>query len=283
MRELFCFVLYVWYRLTFELPVVSSIYFHDPSPKLFEMVLKWYKKHHYRVVSLEELEGLLEGKKQPQERVAYISFDDGKRSNLDLLPLCEKYDAPITVFAATEPLTSGNYWWEYATKKAGRAKMLSMKKLPEKEFYAELAMIKEGMSLERTAMTIDELKMFANHPLITIQSHTVNHPVLTTVTDETLKKELKESKLQLEEITGEIVDVFSYPNGNVSEREINALKDVGYRYAFTTEAVPFDIGKVDPFMLPRMAMNTNGGKYDNLAKLTGIWYNFMALRKKIIV
>lgn len=275
-REIICFLLYTWYRLTHKLPQISSIYFHDPSPDLFEMVMKWYKKHSYRLISLKELETLLENKRQLNERVAYISFDDGKRSNLDLLPLCEKYNAPITVFVATEPLLSGNYWWEYATKKLGRSGMLEMKKLPEAEFYTQLSVIKNGMEMERSSLTEEELKEFAKHPLVTIQSHTVNHPVLTNCTDETLEMELVESKRTLEDLIGKTVDVFSYPNGNVSKREIKALKASGYRYAFTTEAKEFDVVNYNPYLLPRMSLNTLGGKYDNLAKLTGIWYKFIS-------
>ena len=271
-RELFCFGLYVCYRLTHRLTHISSIYFHDPSPELFETVLKWYKKHHYRFISLKELIALLENKVRFQERVAYISFDDGWRSNLELLPLCEKYNAPITVFVATEPLVSGNFWWEYVTKKFGRPTMLTYKKKPEEFFYKDLAKVKESMEMERSAMTIEELKQFAKHPLVTIQSHTVNHPILTNLSDETLKMELIESKRILEELIGYPIYVFSYPNGNVGQREINALKDAGYCYAFTTQAESFDVEKCDPYLLPRMAMNNRGGKYDNLAKLTGIWF-----------
>ena len=271
-REIFCFGLYAWYRLTHKLPRISSIYFHDPSPKLFEMVLNWYVKHHYRFISLAELKQLLEAKNNPNERLAFISFDDGWRSNLDLLPICEKYHVPITIFVATEPLVSGNYWWEFVTQKYGRPTMLSFKKKSENEFYADLEKVKSGMKLHRSSMTIDELKKIASHPLVTIQSHTVNHPILTNLSMESLEKELSESRHVLEEMVGYSVNVFSYPNGDVGQREIEALKKAGYRFAFTTEALPFDVEHHNPYLLPRMAMNMNGGKYDNLAKLVGIWY-----------
>ena len=275
-REIFCFGLYAWYRLTHKLPRISSIYFHDPSPELFEMVVKWYVKHHYRFISLAELRQLLEAKSNPNDHLVFISFDDGWRSNLDLLPICEKYNAPITVFVATEPLVSGNYWWEYVEKKYDSAAKEALKKKTETEFYEELSQLKAETKLKRSAMTVEELKEFAKHPLVTIQSHTVNHPIITNLTDETLQMELVESKRQLEELTGDTIDVFSYPNGNVGQREIDALKKAGYKYAFTTEALDFDVENYQPYLLPRMAMNMHGGRYDNLAKLTGIWYKVMA-------
>ncbi len=279
-KESICFILYYISRLSNKLPHVSSIYFHDPSPELFEEIIKWYLRNRYRFVSLDELRQLLEIKEQNKERLAFISFDDGKRSNLKLLPLCEKYNVPITVFVATEPLVSGNYWWEYVTEKYGRSTMLSFKKLPEEVFYEELSKVKETICLTRTAMTIEELKIFSRHPFVTIQSHTVNHPVLTNSTDKTLRFELSESKRQLEELIGEHIDSFSYPNGDVGSREISALKEAGYRYAFTTQADKFDVENYNPYLLPRMAMNTNGGKYENLAKLTGIWYKLVSFCKK---
>lgn len=273
-KELFSLGLYGFYRITHKLPQISSVYFHDPSPELFEMVLKWYARHHYRIISLKELRTMVESKKVPQERVAFISFDDGWQSNLALLPICEKYNAPITVFVATEPLESGNYWWEFVEKQSDSTLKEAFKKKSELEFYKDLAHIKAHTSLERSAMTEDELKQFAKHPLVTIQSHTVNHPILTNLTDETLKTELTESKRILEGLVGYPIDIFSYPNGNVGQREIDALKDAGYRYAFTTKADAFNLDNYNPYLLPRMAMNTHGGKYDNLAKLTGIWYRF---------
>lgn len=277
-RESICFLLYTWHIIWHRLPQVSSVYFHDPSPKLFETVLKWYVKHNYRFISLAELKLLMENKSNPKERLAFISFDDGWQSNLKLIPLCEQYNVPITIFVATEPLMAGNYWWEYVTQKYGRQTMLSFKKKPENEFYADLAKVKSDMKLERSSMTIDELKSIAANPLVTIQSHTVNHPILTNISEETLEKELSESKQTLQELVGYPVDVFSYPNGNVGQREIEALKKTGYRFAFTTQALPFDVGNLNPYLLPRMAMNVHGGKYDNLAKLTGVWYKLFPVR-----
>lgn len=277
-RESLGFLLYTWHRVWHRLPLVSSIYFHDPSPKLFEMVLKWYVKHHYRFISLAELKQLLRSKSNPKERLAFISFDDGWQSNLKLIPLCEKHNAPVTIFVATEPLVSGNYWWEFVTQKYGRPTMLSFKKKPENEFYADLAKVKADMKLDRSSMTIDELKSIASHPLVTIQSHTVNHPILTNLSTETLEKELSESKQTLQELIGDTIDVFSYPNGNVGQREMEALKKAGYCYAFTTQALPFDVEDLNPYLLPRMAMNVHGGKYENLAKLTGVWYKLFPER-----
>lgn len=270
-RECVGWGLYHWASLFWSKPIVSSIYFHNPSPKVFEKVLQWYSKNQYRFVSLEELKSIIKDGLQAKERVAFISFDDGWRSNIQLLPLCEKYNAPITVFVAVNPVITGNFWWEYVDEKSGRAVTAVFKSFQEDTFYSELIKQKEGISLERSAMTEAELKRFANHPLVTIQSHTMNHPILTNLSPATLYKELRESKKCLEEWMGYSIDVFSYPNGNVGSREIEALKANGYNYAFTTSPTNFDINNINAYLLPRMAMNTTGGKYENLSKIMGVW------------
>ena len=73
-------------------------------------------------------------------------------------------------------------------------------------------------------MTIDEIETITKHPLISIQSHTINHPILTKLPDDLLDFELSESQKQLEKITGKSIFAFSYPNGSISHREINAAK-----------------------------------------------------------
>lgn len=278
LREILGWILYHWQRLFHRLPQVSSVYFHDPSPAVFESVVKWHVKHHYRFIGLNELDALIQSKQQPKERLAFVSFDDGWKNNVDLLPLCEQYQIPITIFIATEAIDSGNFWWEYVTKRYDRNTMLEFKKKPQDIFVSDLEAIKSQVQLERSALTLQQLNELNKHPLVSLQSHTVNHFVLTNTTDEQLEYELTTSKLQLENITGKNITWFSYPNGNVTEREIQALRKTGYRYAFTTQAFEFNAETVNPYLIPRRAINTHGGKFENWAKILGIWYRIIPVK-----
>ena len=116
-------------------------------------------------------------------------------------------------------------------------------------------------------MTIDELKEVAKHPLVSIQSHTVNHPILTKLPNNLLKFELKESQKQLEEITGKEVFAFSYPNGSLTNREIDATKKY-YKIAFSTEQNNIRTSD-DIYTLPRYALT--GDYKRDLLKLYGLW------------
>lgn len=276
-KEFFCFLMYIWWRLFHNLPVVSSIYFHDPSPAMFERVLKWYKKHKYRIISVQELKSIIEEGCVPNERLAFISLDDGWRSNLDLLPICEKYNAPITVFVTTEPLASGNYWWEYVTKAYGRKKMFAFKQKSESAFYGELNDIKKHVLLERSSMTENELTEFGKSKFVTIMPHTVSHPILTNLCEESLNFEIENSKKYLEQLLGYNMDVFSYPNGDMNEKVVACIKKHGFKYAFTVKPQAFDLKTITPFELPRRALNTYGGKYENLTKLIGVWYKLFPI------
>lgn len=62
-------------------------------------------------------------------------------------------------------------------------------------------------------LTESQIKEMADSGLVSIQSHTATHPDLTLLDSEQLYYELYSSKQKLEDITGQIVDVISYPYG----------------------------------------------------------------------
>jgi len=144
-----------------------------------------------------------------------------------------------------------------------------------KKFVSSLESLKKKYSLERSVLTEQELVKIASHPLVSIQSHTMSHPILTNCDDEILSYELNSSKAYLENLLHHKIEAFSYPNGNFSNREIEAVKKAGYKMAFTTEYIPIQINHTNLYRIPRMAMNTYGGYYENLSKILGIWQDIL--------
>jgi peptidoglycan/xylan/chitin deacetylase (PgdA/CDA1 family) len=69
--------------------------------------------------------------------------------------------------------------------------------------------------------------------LITIGSHTLSHPILPTIDDETLEREVRDSRRVLEQRLGRTIDLFCYPNGTQDER-VHAAVARHYRAAVTT-------------------------------------------------
>lgn len=145
--------------------------------------------------------------------------------------------------------------------------MMQLKKQPYNVFINVINQCKSQIKLNRSAMTIDQLKFISKNEFVSIQSHTVSHPILTSVSDEQLNNELTVSKEQIGELIGQIPFAFSYPNGDLSYREIEAVKSY-YDCAFTTEARMPKPGD-DLYLIPRYAMDS--GYYCNLVKLLGVW------------
>lgn len=270
------FILYTLCRW-FNSTDVLSVYFHNPSARAFEQFILWAKRKGYYFVDLNELLLYIDTGVKNHKKIAYISLDDAWQGNLNLLSVVEKYQVPITIFAPVEPLRDGNFWWEYVGKLGGFSLVNKFKQLPEAEFKSELNKIKESITLERMAMTLAELKKISQHPLVDIQSHSYNHPILTNCTDESLDAELRLSKDELASIIGKEIIAFSYPNGSLSNREVGATGKY-YACAFTTVSDYPTVG-CNKLLIPRVALTDD--YWSNLAKIVGGW-NLIFKIKRIL-
>ncbi len=111
---------------------------------------------------------------------------------------------------------------------------------------------KEGY-LSRT-----QLKALAANPLCTIGSHLVTHPMTRFLSPEELKRELLESRLTLERLTGKPVTHLAFPYGSAyacSLRDVRLAKECGYRSAALTVPTAYD--RLLPYpdhSLPRLNM-----------------------------
>ena len=248
---------------------IKSIYYHNPTPAQLERTIAWLQRKGYRFLTIDELFDYASGNRPIDGRLAYLSFDDAWRSNLELIPVIEQHAVPITIFAPVEPIESGNYWWEYMP----REQRERFKTLDYQEFTARMAELKARQSLQRSCMTADELRSIARHPLVSVQSHTLTHPILTSLPDDIMRREIVESKARLEAIIGKRVDYFSYPNGTYTMREVEAARSA-YKMAFTTDLRYISVGD-DLLALPRIEVT---GRYwrDKLK-----FYNIWPIIKKI--
>lgn len=256
------------------LPKIINVYFHELSESNFERMLKWFLRHNYRFISTKELLDWYSGNLEYSGRLCHISFDDGKRSNMELLQLCEKYNVPITVYVTSSALYSGNFWWEFVKEKYGDFE--KFKTYRYDIFNQQINSLKEEFVLERTAFTVDQLIEFAKDSHVTIASHTVNHPILPNVPNEVLEHELTDSRTELEAILGTKIEYFSYPNGSFGEREIEAARK-HYKCAFTTEQ-KYPAKTDDLMLIPRIALT--GQYYRNLLKIFRIWQPMKRLIKR---
>ncbi|MBC2165273.1 polysaccharide deacetylase family protein [Listeria booriae] len=96
------------------------------------------------------------------------------------------------------------------------------------------------------------LKEMSNNG-IEMQSHTVHHQELNTLTYSQQLAELKDSKATLEQLTGKKVNTICYPVGRYNEDTKRAAEAAGYTMGFTTQ--PGKANKKDGmYTLPRVRM-----------------------------
>jgi peptidoglycan/xylan/chitin deacetylase (PgdA/CDA1 family) len=69
---------------------------------------------------------------------------------------------------------------------------------------------------------------------IEIESHTVTHRDLDTLSYDEQLTELKDSKAALEKLLGRSVDYVAYPEGKYNDNTVKAVAAAGYKMAFTT-------------------------------------------------
>ncbi len=84
-----------------------------------------------------------------------------------------------------------------------------------------------------------------------IASHTMTHPLLPQLPDDTLRSELTASKETIEQVTGAGVTSFAYPNGDHDNRVVDAARAAGYHQAVTMQSGLNPRG-ADPLRLRRI-------------------------------
>ena len=97
-------------------------------------------------------------------------------------------------------------------------------------------------------MTCAELRALRSMNM-EIGSHTVTHPRLTRVSDQVALREFRESKETLEQMLGDVVPSFCFPEGKFARRFQPLLRAAGYRLARTTVAFRTD-SDFDPYAMP---------------------------------
>jgi peptidoglycan/xylan/chitin deacetylase (PgdA/CDA1 family) len=154
-------------------------------------------------------------------RKVRATFDDGFRSAAGVFPELQQLGVSIELFVSTG----------YAR---GGAAFL----IPElaADDPAQLA-----------TMTWDELRGHADRG-VEIGSHTVSHPHLPTLSGAELRRELRDSKEEIEAELGRPCPDLAYPYGEHDQRVRAAARVAGYEHAYALQDVP----RNDCFALRRL-------------------------------
>ena len=219
-------------------------------------------------------------------RAACVTFDDGYADNAEIaLPILKKHGIPATFFIATGYLNGGIMFNDsviecirmtkkesldlpqlgfnelpvqtIAEKRSAVESILSSVKYQEpikrQEMVDEIRS-RAGVELPRNLMMKDDQVRLLSGSGMEIGGHTVNHPILASVDRETARAEIQDGKDYLEELTGNPVRLFAYPNGKPDRDYLAAhaaiVKELGFDAAVST-ATGVAHKKSDLFQLPR--------------------------------
>jgi peptidoglycan/xylan/chitin deacetylase (PgdA/CDA1 family) len=222
-----------------------------------------------------------------------ITFDDGYADNLHTaLPILKEAGVPATFFISTEQLGSRKeFWWDtlerivmgdgqrparFTLHPPGCGKSWPTATVEERmTLFRELHhLFMNGTAADRAIglrqigrwgggnagpsdagghLTVAELRTLAGTAGVTIGAHTLTHPRLATLSEERQRREIVESRRQLEKILGRKIEVFAYPFGKKSDfngASVRICREAGYlraAAAFAGEAHRW----TDPHRIPR--------------------------------
>jgi len=264
-----------------------------PTPTtLFRSVVAHIAKR-YHVVNLEDYLLAAEPIKT-KKQVAAISFDDGYKDNIEYAaPILDEYKCPASFYVTTDCIDKNIPTWTYVSDYlfkntsaekldldigfvpdnfrknefkthaakldfASRLKswMKSLSNKDRKEVLAHLqSKLSDVSAPANQMMNWNDLRQMrrGGH---TIGSHTVSHPLLASVQDDSeLLFELKESGERIKSELGAFPVSISYPIGSYDKRVMTYSRQTGYKIGLTAESRFYDTTEDDRFAIPRVELS----------------------------
>ncbi len=183
------------------------ILMYHRTPADFEQQIKHLVDRGYTGITLDQLHlALTLGGELPPKPVI-ITLDDGYTDQLREVEILTHYKMPATMYVINGGAAS--QWCIGANKKD----------LPNCEAF----------------LSWDEIRKLDRGGLITIGSHTMNHPNLTGLTAEQQRAEIIGGKQELEKQLGHPVYHLAYPYGAYNAASVAIAQQAGFTTAVTTE------------------------------------------------
>lgn len=279
------------YHGIFETAKPEPFRYHHTSAE-FEAHLDWLQAR-CTVVGLDDFARWKRGEWRPRKPPALVTFDDGYRNNATVAaPLLERKGVPALFFLASAYLENERVLWpdevfarvcawsaasfdgpDGAPRAVPRDRVerecIALDVVEEcknvsdtrrSDFIAYLARETPGCNPLQDAeaqrfMSWNDARRLAAAGF-DLGSHTATHPILASLSIEPLRRELQESRAEIESRTGRPCVALAYPNGrtrDVGETVLAETAAAGYEYAFTVSnrwcrrsADPLQIDRISP-------------------------------------
>jgi peptidoglycan/xylan/chitin deacetylase (PgdA/CDA1 family) len=281
-----------------------------------------YLAANYTCLPLSEIVQRLAAGRPLPPHAAAVTFDDGFRNNRAYAwPVLQRHRVPATIFLATGLIGGGAMMWTdriawlLRTTPAATARLdlgrgpqevpLDGAATRERSSRGVLAQLK-GLDAGARARAVEQIEAAVSPPAwpppaaryrfldwddvramrrdgVEFGSHTVTHPVLSTLSDQGARYELEASRATIEAELGEACTDFAYPNGtpaDFTDRDKHLLRVLGYRGA-ATQVPGYNAPGRDTFELHRMhiGLGMTGTLFE--AQVTGAWARVKALAPRL--
>ena len=294
----------------------------EVTPSFFEQVMQRLRRSGADIVSMDEVHRRLKEQEFPRRFVS-VTFDDGYRDTREFAyPILKKYDVPFTVYVATSFADRvGELWWLALEAAIGHNDVIQCridgrecrfecrdvhdKRATFEKIHGSLRRIETEDELRNVMRDITarhrvdmaafcnelcmdwkELAEFATDPLVTIGAHTVSHPILSKLDDNSVRSELANCRAAIEAALGTRPRHLAYPVGDrgaAGPREFKIAADLGFETAVTTRpGVIFPEHARHLAALPRISLNGNfqQPRFTDVlisGAATGLWNGFHRL------
>ena len=243
------------------------------TPQFLQAALSHLRAQKVDIVTPDEMHQRL-SERNFSRRFACFTLDDGYRDNRDhALPVFRAFDAPCTVYVASDFAEgTGRLWWvalervvaatdsieaeiggtalrldasSPAAKQAAFNRLHDwLRGLPgEHDLRREMSALCTRYGVDEAAiagelcLSWDELKPFADDPLVTIGAHTITHCNLAKQREDVALHELIDSRRRIEDQLDREVLHLAYPYGDkfaAGPREFALARAAGFKTAVTT-------------------------------------------------
>lgn len=281
-------VILIYHRIA-DVPIAQDPFKLCVSPHNFEQQLQVLREIG-QPVSVSDLV-VRHHKNQLEKGSISISVDDGF---LDVaengLPLCDKYNVPMTLYVVSGRLGQ-SFWWDelqaildgvdelpskievfktvFETDGCSKTELFSKiysvgRELAPEDIEGQLERLScelfpsdkgEESIIPPRLMTETELQDFASHPLVDIGAHSIAHRPLQSMSCKDQYKEIAGSVKSVSEVLNQEIRTFSYPfglwNRDFDASTVEMVKKAGLDHALAAEKGTVKPGD-DPYRLSRV-------------------------------
>lgn len=198
------------------------------APHMFERQLRWLSEHGWHSFTVSEL--VQQAAALPEKSFA-ITFDDGYADNLyRALPLLQKYRCKATLYLVVE--RHGRDW--------------SAQRKPYHD---------EGELGREAKLSDAQVQQLLDSGCIELGSHSLTHANFEHLDAAAARRELADSKRELERRFGCPVNSFAWPFGLYRPEQVALVQASGYSSAVTTREAIVDPLGWNPLELPRVKIS----------------------------